>query len=112
MASVPMNPVASFFSFDWIKPLRLSPDVREKNLDEVYAKPIHSLRALPSPCDAHEPMRAPLQVLAAESVPIAAPMKDVTPEPLHIPEVLPPADQDNEALDDFIEPTNEDFLEP
>jgi hypothetical protein len=100
MASVPMNPVASFFSFDWIKPLRLSPDVRDRNLqDEVYAKPIHSPRALPGPCDAHEPARrAPLRIIAAETQPAARPAQDVL-QPSLIPDVLPPKAPDDG--DDF-----------
>ena len=106
MVSVPMNPSASFFSFDWIKPLRLSPDVRERNLQQVHALPYHSPRALPAPHDIQEP------------VPIAsASLKDVTPQQALIPEMLPPEDTgddepDIEVPDDFNEPSNDDFLEP
>lgn len=112
MASVPMNPVASFFSFDWIKPLRLSPDVRERNLSEVvHAKPIHSPRALPAPRDAHEPARVvPVRAIAVEHTPPAKDMKNVTPEPLRIPDVLP--DEPDDEPEDEHEMTNEDFLEP
>jgi hypothetical protein len=52
----------------------------------------------------------PDTVITVEAVPLAKDMKDVTPAPSRIPEVLPPEAAD--AQDDAYELTNEDFLEP
>ena len=50
------------------------------------------------------------RAVTVEPLLLATPMRDVTPEPLRIPDVLP--DEPDDEPEDEHEMTNEDFLEP
>jgi hypothetical protein len=118
----------------WVAEPWIAKRALEEKLARVYGQPYYVQRDAPH--DKHERMPpAPARAIAAESVPLAAPMKDVTPrqlpspsshEPVPIaaasvkhvtpeprrPDVLPPKVTDNAEADDAYELTNEDFLEP
>jgi hypothetical protein len=107
MVSTPMNPAATFFRFDWIRPTSLSPQVRERNLERVHALPYHSPSSLQAPHDTPTPApRTPQSAIAAESIPpTEASVKAV------VPEFLPPEESASE-VDATNELTNDDFAQP
>jgi hypothetical protein len=82
MLSVPMNPEAAFFRFDWRTPLWISDELQEAEHAVVYDKPCHSPRAQHEEIidvQARE-VRKPKQVAAIHSpVPVEVPT-DSDPE--------------------------------
>ena len=90
----------------WVDEPWISKRALEEKLARVYDQPYYV--RLDAPHDKHEhALPAPARAIAAEHTPPAKEMKNVTPEPLRIPELLPPAHDDP---DDDAEPTNEDLL--
>jgi hypothetical protein len=79
----------------WVPDPWISKRTLAEKLARVYDQPYYV--QLNASHDKQEPVRrAPVRAIAAESVPRAAPMKDVTREPLRIPDVLPPDEPDDD----------------
>jgi hypothetical protein len=85
----------------WVPDPWISKRTLAEKLARVYDQPYYV--QLNASHDKQEPVRrAPVRAIAAESVPLAAPMKDVTPQQARIPEVLPPEEpSDTEEPDEY-----------
>ena len=84
----------------WVDEPWISQRTLEEKLARVYAQPYYVQRDTPH--DKHELMPpAPVRTIAAEHTPPAKDMKNVTPEPLRISDVLPDELRDTEEPDEY-----------
>jgi hypothetical protein len=91
---------ACFMQAPWVDEPWISKRTLAEKLARVYDQPYYVRRD--APYDKHEiVLPAPARAITAESVPLAASMKNVTPEQPRIPEVLPEEPSDTEEPDEY-----------